>query len=656
MIILFEPVLNLIKKETIKPSSLVFIDNSRSITIDDQTNREETTLKIAGELGEGSEARNITFFTFGDDVRKVQVDSLNTISFNEGVTNITNIFSTIQEGKINISSIILISDGVFTAGNNPYYSAVKTGVPVFTIGIGDKTRRKDVQIKKILFNELVYAESPTTIAATIQNYGFAGNEVTATLYEEEKLISSKRIELSNTEIQIITFDYTPSSSGEKKLSVSVSGFDEESTQANNRKIFYLKVLSNKIRVLILASSPSNDLAFVKTSLQGDENLTISTITQISTDRFLEELNYSKVDSADILFLVGFPSDNTPIELWKKIRNKILNEKAPYFISLSPNISLTKLLDIKAELSFTIIQTSAGYKQVQPEISPEFANHPLIRHSSSKIIEAWNNLPPVLQPNYVFAAKPESRVVSLIKLNNKLVDSPLILLRNFSGRKSVTVLAKEIWRWKLQTVKKRSDLFESFLLNSLKWLNAADDQPRVKIRSSKRNYSQGERIELSAQVLDESLNPISDAEVKVRINSKLNSYETELQIVGNGIYEGTVALNETDDFNFIGEAFRDGVRLGEDKGTFNIGEIDPEMIDPVMNYDLLNLIATETDGKFYSTENYGDILAQIDEIHKVSAKEKIITSEIKLWSSEWMLIMVILFFALEWFIRKRIGLL
>ena len=656
LLILFEPSLSLTKTQKIKPSNYVFIDNSRSITIKDQTNREETTLKIVEELSNRSEERNLSFYTFGEDVREIKADSLKTISFHEGITNIANIFSTIQKDKLNISSITIISDGAFNTGNNPYYTAVKTGVPVFTIGIGDKNPKRDVQIKKVLFNELVYAESPTTIATTIQNYGFEGDEVTVTLIEGDKILSSKKIKLINEGIQNVTFDYTPESSGEKKLSVSISGFDEEFTQANNRKIFYLKVLSNKIRVLVLASSPSNDLAFIKSSLEQDENFNVSTITEISTDRFLGEINYGLLDSADILFLIGFPSSSTPEDLWQNIRNKILNQKAPYFLSLSPNLSITRLLEIKSELSFTIIQRSVGYRQVQPEISPEFAKHPLIQHNSSKIIESWNNLPPVLQPNDVFKAKPESKVVSQIKLNNKPNNSPLLLLRNFSGRKSITVLAKEIWRWKLQTAKKRSDLFDSFIRNSVKWLNAADEQRRVKVKSSKKNYSQGERIEFSAQVLDESLDPVSDAEVKVKIFSKSDTYETNLQIIGNGVYEGAISLNESDDFNFTGEAFRNGIKLGEDKGSFNIGEIDIEMIDPVMNYNLLKLLSMDTGGKFYSTENYIEVLRQIDEINRISTKQKIITSDIKLWSSEWMLVLAILLFALEWFIRKRTGLL
>ena len=51
LFIIFEPVLTLTKKNIIKPLSFVFIDNSRSIKINDGTNREQTVRNFISELG-----------------------------------------------------------------------------------------------------------------------------------------------------------------------------------------------------------------------------------------------------------------------------------------------------------------------------------------------------------------------------------------------------------------------------------------------------------------------------------------------------------------------------------------------------------------------------------------------------------------------------
>jgi len=655
-LILFEPILNLSKKLTLEPGNLVFIDNSRSITIDDGTDRTTKVKKILNDFSAYSSESNLTFYEFGNSVKDVSVDSLEEIKFSDGSTNLQEIFNYVKRSDKNIGSVTLITDGVITSGSNPYYDAINLGIPVFTIGVGDTTQRKDIELKKVLHNDFLYAETPTSIIATISNKGFAGESVTATLFEDNKFISQQTVILSNAGIQNISFDYKAQSSGEKKLSIQLSTLKDEFTTANNKQIFYVNVLSNKIKVLLLASSPSADLTFIKNSLARDENIEVNSIVQISRDKFLDKLNYSKLDSADVLFLIGFPSDATPDELLNRVILKIKDKKVPYFLTLSAGVSINKLSKLGNDLPFTFNQNFAGFREVQPFILPEQMNNPILQQADKNFLDNWNNLPPVLQPSLIFSSRIESKTLAQIKLNNNIVNSPLILSNNFSGKRSIAVLAKDIWKWKLQVAPKGLDLFDSFIVNSLRWLRAGEDQKLVKIKTSKKNFSQGERIEFSGEVFDESLNPISDAGIKIKISSDKNKYETDMQNIGPGLYEGSIIINEAGDFSFSAEAMTDGRILGKDVGSFNIGEIDIELINPVMNYPLLNLLASESGGDFYFPDDYSPLLNRLKELKINSSKEKVVTSEITLWSDTWMLVIAVLLFSLEWFIRKRNGML
>ena len=655
-LILFEPVLNLSRKLILEPANLVFIDNSRSMTIEDGTNRSSNVIEILDDFSANAPNNNLIFYEFGNSIREVNNDSLDKVNFSDGSTNMQDVFNYVKDSEKNIASVTLITDGVLTAGSNPYYDAIKLGIPIFTIGIGDTTQRKDVEIKKILYNDFLYAKTPTSIIATIYNKGFTGQQVTATLYEDNKFISQQTVSLSSTGIQNVAFDYNPESSGEKKLSVTITTLKDEFTTANNKKIFYVNVLSNKIKIVLLASSPSADLTFINNSLKRDENLEINSIVQIAPNKFLNKLNYQILDSADVFFLIGFPSDQTPKNILDRVLSRIKNDKVPYFLTLSAAISLNRLSSLGDELSFTVTGISNIYREVQPQILPEQSNNPILKQGDKNLFEIWNNLPPVLQPNSIFNPRIESKMLVQIKVNNKVINSPLILVKSFSGKRSVTVLAKDIWKWKLQVAPKGIDLFDNFIVNSLRWLRAGEEQKLVSIKSSKKNYSQGERIEFSAKVSDESLNPISDAEIKIKISSAKNNYETDLQNVGPGLYEGSININETGDFRFSGEAYVDGAILGKDNGNFNVGEIDLEMINPIMNFSLLNLLANNSNGEFYIPDNYKPLLTKINQLNKLSSKEKILKSEITLWSDTWMLLIAIFLFSLEWFIRKRSGML
>jgi hypothetical protein len=651
--IIFEPKFNLARKSLIRPKNLIFIDNSKSIQINDGTEREKHIKDFIMDISSGKLNEPPDIFSFGSNVKSVKPDSLDKLNFSEGNTDFSRIFSNIKKDEQNISAVVIISDGVITEGTNPVFTAEKMGIPVYTIGIGDSTRHNDVEIKNILFNEFIYAGTPTTIIASVANKGFAGKNVTVSLYENDKPVEQKSTSLSEDGIQNEEFTYTPGEGGEKKLTAVVSNLEGEFTKANNKKVFFINVLSNKIKVLLLSGSPSSDLAIMKTVLQEDPNLSVNSLTYIASGKTIESAAKEKlIDSADIFFMIGFPSKEVPDDIIKRVlaRNK------PFLFTLTDAVDLNKLKYFQNDLAFTITRTGQGFNEVQPEITQDQAKNPLLQNNSQNNINAWNNLPPVLQLNYQIIAKPEAEIIARIKINNVPLNSPLILTKRIGTKRSVTILAKDIWRWKLETAPKDLDLFDRFISGTVKWLNSSEDQKQVRIKTSKKIYALGEEIEFSGEVYDESFNPISDAEVSVNITGSDQKSEIRLNAVGSGLYEGKFQSNKSGDYTFAGTADRGGKKIGTDAGRFNVGEIDVEMADPRMNYEFLSGIARQTGGQFFNYDNYSGLFEQLNKINSESSKEKITVSEINLWSDEWLLALTILVFSIEWFIRKRAGML
>ncbi len=653
LFIFFEPVLTLTKKNILTPLNLFFFDNSKSITINDGTNRIGKIKSLIEQTNSASLNGDKRIYSFGYDVKQVSTDSLATFDFSETATDFAKIFSNVNQTENNIASITIISDGVITEGSTPIYSAEKLGIPVFTVGIGDSTQKNDVEIKNVINNEFIYAETPTTILATILNKGFAGKSSQISLYEDTQLIEQKSLTLDASGVNSITFDYTPKHSGEKKLTLRIANQNGESTFLNNQKVFYINVLSNKINVLLLAGNPSADLTFIKNSLSADENLKVNTLTQISAGNFLEQNPQQKLDSADIIYLIEFPTNLTSEDFLTRLKNKLEIRNTPFFLLLSGDVDLNKLNRISSLLPFSVQTINKNYLQVQPDIQLSEISNPILKNN---LINDWNNLPPISQPLISLTIKPESKILSKVRINNQPRNNPLIVTRSFGSKRSLAVIGKDIWKWKLQTASKNLTLFDNFIVSSTRWLNAPDDQKKVRIKTSKKIYSTGETVQFSAQVYDESFNPVNDAEVKIHINNKDQKQSLLLSSVGGGLYEGNFTPEINGDYFFNGSASLNGKYLGDDKGSFNIGDVDIEMIETRMNYEFLNLLSNQTNGKYFSSEKYKDLLNLLDNRNKSSSKEKFITSEIRLWSDEWLLIIVILLFAAEWFIRKRAGML
>ncbi len=656
LFIFFEPALSFTEKLILDPVNLFFFDNSRSVNIDDGSKRRENAVQILEEVTGSPLSNEDEYYLFGENIREIKKDSLYKYNFNDAVTNISDIFSFINKEEKNIASLVFITDGVITSGSNSLINAKKLGLRIFTIGLGDTSRIIDISVKRILHNELLYAESPTTIEATIQQSGLSGKNVVLSLFEEDKLVEQKNIKLNENGIQNENFKYIPLTSGEKKLSIEVSHLSNELSYSNNRKIFYVNVLSNKIKVMLLAGSPSSDLTFIKNVLMLNDNLDVKSLTSITADKFAETSSARFIDSADIFFLIGFPSVETSNGLLNQVVNRFSNDNISFFILVSDYTDFNRIKSLEAALPFNVRNSFAGSREVLLQILERQKNNPIIQNNALNIIEAWNDLPPVFQPPVDFITKPGTDLIAVSRINNNVTNSPILISSNFGGRRSIAVLASNIWKWKLQTVRDKNYLFNNFIINSLKWLNASDVNKRVSIKSLKKNYSLDEMVEFSAQVYNESLNPVSDADIIIKITSESNNYELNLEQRGNGLYEGGIRINTKDDYKYSGEVRLGDELLGTDNGIFNVGDMDIEMINPKMDFEFLNLIANESKGSFAFANNYKELLRQVKTVNNKAIREKFNNSDFPLWSDEWLMVIVILLFSLEWFLRKRAGML
>lgn len=653
--ILFEPILILEKKIKIEPINLVFIDNSRSLKSNDGTSKAANVLDLALKLADSDLKNNLEFFSFGVGVNKIENDKLkDELNFDENVTNFNKIFNPELIKDKNVASITIISDGVITDGSTPTYSAEKFGLPIYTVAIGDSSSRKDLVIKNVIFNEYVYAKTPTTISATVLNEGFSGQEVNVSLKEADKLIEEQKIFLNNNGINSVNFSYKPETSGEKKLKVQISQLNGESSFANNSYPFYLNVRSNKIKIIIISGNPGADLTFIKNSLATEDNFSINTLTQIRNSEFLELNPYQKIDSADIFFLLSFPNKETSQELVNKIADKIVNKRKPFFILINNSTDLTRLSKISPELPVILQNTGRDYLLTQPQINLNEIDNPII--SNNIDITDWNDMPPILYPSGDIRPKPESKVLVYAKTESNNFKQPLIICRNFSSRRSISFLGKDFWRWKLQTASKKIRLFDNLFINIAKWLSVTDEQKPFNVKTLKKFYSVGDEVEFVAEVYDEAFNPMNDAEVNIKLQSGDLKLSTQLSSIGNGLYEGKIQLSKSGDYEFNAEAIVNGKLYMQSSGKFNIGDLDVEMIDTKMNFELLNTFAQKTNGKLFFPEDYGKLREEIRNRINKSSDEKIVESQIKLWSNEWLMIISILLFSLEWFLRKQNGML
>ncbi|NDF60811.1 MAG: hypothetical protein EB100_06985, partial [Crocinitomicaceae bacterium] len=173
----------------------------------------------------------------------------------------------------NIGAIVLLSDGNYTKGSHPRYTAQNIPfAPIYTIGIGDTLDKKDQSITDLTANEFAFLNSRFLIEAEISSSKLNGNSTIAHLLKNGKKIASKKVQYTDEKNQKVNFEINASEIGMQQYTVSLSPIQDEYTVKNNLQSIYIEVLDNRNKILLLTGAPHPDVTALKSVLEKDENI------------------------------------------------------------------------------------------------------------------------------------------------------------------------------------------------------------------------------------------------------------------------------------------------------------------------------------------------------------------------------------------------
>ncbi len=667
LFIIFEPVFTRISGSVVKPKIAVFVDNSISAGEQDaKINRRDAVRKAienSGILKESPELLNT--YLFDRDVFEVINFNSDSLKFKGQATDISKaIRRLIPNNDKNYRAGIIISDGAFNVGNNPLYDVNVLDKPLYVIGIGDSTQPKDLALQSIITNEIAYLDNPVPVSVNLKSSGFSEGQLKVRLLENGQQIGEQQLNISEAmQTFSVNFEYKPKQEGDQKLTATVEPIAGEITKKNNSYSEYVKVLKNKRKIAIFAGSPSPDVSFLHNTLKLEKGVEVQLFVQKKGATYYDkEPTPAILKDVEMYFLVGFPIASTSDGTMQMLKTELAAGK-PIFYMSSSMISYPKLAQLEDYLPFKTLSGNAQEFAVVPDFVPTASAHPILRITGGdKDLDMWNTLPPLFRCEHYVTVKPESEKIAGAKINNTPLKDPLILTRVFQNQKSIAVLASGLYRWKLlgyageisKGNQEAIDLYQVFIQNSMRWLSVDQNNKSITIKTTKRNYTTGEKVGVVAQVYDAAYSPIDDAKVSVKISSKNQKRDVILNSMGNGRYYADVEGMPEGDYSFSGEVFKGANKLGEDKGRFSIGELALEYQNLSMNAPLLRDMAYRSGGKFYVPDNCTSILDDIKK-HKTFVDRSItVRNEYALWSLAWVLGLVLLLLTIEWTIRKRLG--
>ena len=199
-------------------------------------------------------------------------------------------------------------------------------------------------------------------------------------------------------------------------------------------------------------------------------------------------------------------------------------------------------------------------------------------------------------------------------------------------------------------------FSLLMTNAVRWLTTNEDEKRVRIVPVKDVFTTAEAVEFTGQVYDDQLHPADNAEVVVTLEHNNEKVEMALTPVGNGRYEGALNGVAEGEYSYTGKASINGTTLGEDKGRISVGQVNVEFLQTRMDKQLLEQLADRTGGHYFNIADAGQLANDITTAVKLAPKEIVLASEIELWNWQYLAAIVIVLFGIEWFLRKRSGML
>ena len=637
--LLLEPVLNTDTEKVEKPILVFAQDDSESILLGKDslfylTSYKDSIAKLKSELAPLYDVKTVTFGS--------EVTVENTGDFKGKFTNFDQLLTDLKTRYFgrNLAAVVVASDGVFNTGADPIYKEYGLdNVTFHALSLGDTLVRKDISIQKIRHNKKVKIGNKFPVELQLLSKSFNGASFNVKLFNKGQLISQKKVVIDQ-DIQAFNLQFIVNAvtEGVNKYEFKIEKLEGEITYKNNTSIFYIDVVKETLKVLVLAKSPHPDLAALKASL----NNKVGRDIEIA---LFSDFN-GNVTEYDLLILHRLYNNNSTkifqlIEKAKLANISILHITGnainlPFYNKINPGIELGRI---------------NGSYNVTPQVNESFNSFII----DSKMAEVILNYPPLDIPfSSDYKSNSQQGIVMNQRINGVLTNYPLIQFLVNNNQKQCTILGEGIWRWRFNEFldNGNSNVFDSFFSKIVQFLLSSSKKDRF-IVDVEQEFKENQTIRIYSKLYNDNFELVNSVPVKFKLfkesiqileknfNSSNNGYSLNLNQLSPGNYN-YVAITELGKNKYL------------KKGNFLVKELKLEYLKTNSDVQFLKQLTKKYNGNVYATNQLNELYLNlfnkndvVEIIHVESKNEELIK-----WKLLFVVITLLLFF--EWFLRKIKG--
>lgn len=620
LILLMNPILYLTKTESVQPAIIILNDVSESML---QTGV-NTTKQDVFKLNKNKLINKLR----STDYKTIEVDFADGIAGDKNSTNLSKtLVQTLRKyDPNNIFAIILVSDGWFN--DNELEIIDKQNFPIYSINPNFESDDLDIMIQDVKHNRSVFVDEPTPIKVFISTHNFNGVAKLELISNQKKLFEQK-LNFSNEEFKQVVFEPTFTEVGFTPITLQVITDSSEVERQNNSYQSAIQVKRDHSENLLISDKLNWDAKFIISALNKDQSWKSKFLIKKDLLYFTDQPTRleNELSNTNVLSLINFGnlklSQNETDLIIRFVKNGgglfMIGKPIDELDKISP--ALKTKVNITNKSTFNFTKQSEQYKT--------FSN-------ISK--EDINNIPPVSY--YLVRPKIESKVLAEFNNDGK---NPAILFSNFEKGKILNFSFLNLWKWQLWN---SGNAYNDLILNIFSWLGQTELE-RFYSTLNKNSFYLGEDIQIDLHAFDETLNPLNDIEAKISVFSSSNKT----------VYKGYFINEQNKHFITISDLpadkysykINDEISDSKTEGNFVVSNISSEGRDLGVNLTLLYYISNNTGGK---------VITGLSDIDLPEVRSEIIKTrtEIPVYKQWYIIVIFLISFCTELFLRKRWGLL
>jgi hypothetical protein len=580
-----------------------------------------------------SEKYQLAFFGVGESFGRLE-----SIKLDNQRSNLAQAFESIHASYYNrnIGGVIFVSDGNFNDGNTPIYSAEKLGLtPIFTIGVGDTTTKKDQLIRDVSSNEIAFLKNKFPIEVDVEAFKMGRGSALVTVSNNQKTIASQTISYDNGmfDYKHLSFEIEADQLGFQAYTISVKPMNGEFTLKNNSKTIYIEVLDARNKVMLLSNAPHPDVSALKSVLEKDENTQIEAKLISDWDRKLTDVDLIVWHEPGI----GFQQD---------FLDFIQKSGKPIFYFIGPNTTNTVVQKLDIGLK---IGSTNQFDEVQPSYNDGFELFELSKELKAGLI----NYPPLKVRFGEVKIAPQNKVFLKQRLGSIQKQDPLLFFGEKNQLKYGVLLGEGIWRWKLTEFSrsKENPLFNELFQRINQYLIVKQNASALRITPPRR-FNSSEEVKIKAEFYNESMELINTPQISFVLRGPSGK---SIFTFGQSANFYTLPLGKLNAGSYSWEAStQHNGKKHVKKGAFFVEELALESLDTRANHAILQQISTNSNGKFYPLAKASTLLHDLDQREDIVPLVYEENAYNDLLDYFWILLVLILLFSGEWFLRRYHG--